>query len=279
MKIPWADIPIFLAVSRYGTLSAAAQSLKLDRTTISRRIEAMEGKLGRALFDRKDRRFVLNQFGRQAFAAAEGAEHELLVMGSLLESASHSSGRIHISMSEHLLITLADCFKQFALDNPDILLDLTTTDRAIDLQHFEADIVLRLSRGSLSKLESKLIGKPKFSLYRKVGVKLSESQYISRPSEKAVPKYVLPYLPELPVIISVDGFVSMRELIANGSGVGILPNYFGDRDHRIECCSKPMPYIGFSLYIAFLPEQRRLHRLKIFVEFMEQYLRSLDGFE
>jgi len=279
MSLPWPDIPIFLAVARRGTLSGAAKALKLDRTTVSRRIENMESKLGRALFDRKDSSFVLNPFGRKAFAAAEGAEHELAVMGSPPENAPHSSGRLRVSMSEHLLITLADCFRQFAADNPDILLELTATDRSVDLQHFEADVVLRLSRGSLSKLEAKNIGKPIFSLYRQTGKQLSDARYISRPSEKFVPKYLLPYLSDLPVVISVDGLVSMREMIATGTGVGILPNYFGDRDRRIKCCSPPMPSIGFSLYIAYLPEQRRLHRLKTFVEFAEQYLRKLEGFQ
>ena len=239
----------------------------------------MENKLGRALFDREDGGVNLNQFGRRAFAAAECAEHELSMMGSLQESSPHVSGRLRVSMSEHLLITLAGCFKQFAFKHPDILLELTATDRLVDLLHFEADVVLRLSRGSFRKLESKNIGKPIFSLYRSTGKKLSESQYIARPSEKSVPKYLLPYLSDSPIIISVDGIVSMRELIASGAGIGILPNYFGDRDRRIECCSEPMPSIGFSLYIAFLPEQRRLHRLKTFVDFVEQHLRNLEGFE
>lgn len=278
MSLPWSDIPIFLAVARRRTLSAAAQSLELDRTTVSRRLENIEGKLGHALFDRKDGNYILSPFGRSAFAAAECAEHELSIMGTSPEGSPHKSGRLRVSMSEHLLITLADCFTNFAFENPDILLELTTTDRMVDLSHLEADVVLRLSRETARKLDTKNIGKPVFSLYRSTGKKLSASQYIARPSEKSVPKYLLPYLPNSPIVISVDGLVSMRELIASGAGVGILPNYFADRDKRIECCSEPVPSLGFSLQIAYIPEQRKLYRLKTFVNFVEQYLRSLEGF-
>ncbi len=239
----------------------------------------MEQNLGSSLFDRTDGSFVLSQFGWRIFAAAEAAEQELSVLGTLLQSERHTSGRLRVSMSEHLLITLADGFKEFAVENSDILLELTATDRSIDLQHFEADVVLRISRGSLSKLESRNIGKPVFSLYRKTGNRAPESRYLSRPSEQSVPKYLRPYVPDAKIVISVDGLVSMRELIANGAGVGILPNYFGDKDPRIERCSDPLPSIGFSLHIAFLPEQRRLHRLKTFVDFAEQHLRNLEGFE
>ena len=279
MPLPWSDIPVFLAVARSGTLSNAARTLKLDRTTVSRRIENMESKLGCKLFDRQDGSFVLVQFGRQVFAAAETAEQELSIFGTKFQTGQHTSGRLRVSMSEHLLITLSDCFKNFALENPSILLELTATDRSVDLQHFEADVVLRISRGSLSKLEAKKIGEPIFSLYKKAGSSLSNSSYISRPSENSVPKYLHSYLPNARLIMSVDGLVSMREMIANGTGVGILPNYFGDKDGRIERCSSKLPSIGFSLFIAYLPEQRRLFRVKTFVNFVENYLTSLEGFE
>lgn len=279
MSLPWSDIPVFLAIARSGTLSSAASVLKLDRTTVSRRIENMESKLGFKLFDRKEGSFVLGQFGRQVFAAAESAEQELSILGTLLQSEAHTGGRLRVSMSEHLLITLSDCFRKFAVENPNILLELTATDRSVDLHHYEADVVLRISRGSPSRLESRNIGKPVFSLYKKIGYPLSTSDYISRPSEKTVPKYLRSYLPDAKIIVSVDGLVSMREMIASGTGVGILPNYFGDKDTRIERCSNPLQSIGFSLYIAFLPEQRRLFRLKTFIDFVEQYLTMLEGFE
>ncbi len=239
----------------------------------------MERTLGRTLFDRAEGSFVLSGFGRQVFAAAEGAEQELRILGKLRQNGAHTSGRLRVSMSEHLLITLADCCKTFALENPDILLELTATDRLVDLQHFEADVVLRISRGSLGRLETRNIGKPVFSLYRSIVHKSAASHYISRPSENDVPKYLRSYAPNAKILVSVDGLVSMREMIAQGAGMGILPDYFGDRDFRIERCSDPLPSIGFSLFIAFLPEQRGLHRLKAFVNFVEKYLRDLDGFE
>ncbi|MFK5980231.1 MAG: LysR family transcriptional regulator [Rhizobiaceae bacterium] len=275
----WSDIPVFLSVARSGTLSAAARALHLDRTTISRRIENMERTLNAPLFDRNDGSFSLTPYGRQVFAAAEGAEQELAALGNSQKSSVHKSGKLRVSMSEHLLLTLADCIRDFTVQHSDILLKLTATDRSVDLHHFETDVALRISRGSLSKLESRNIGKPIFSLYRKKGEQPANARYISRPSENVVPKYLGPYLPDAQISVAVDGLVSMKEMIAEGAGAGILPNYFGDRDSRLEQCSDPLPSIGFSLFIAFLPEQRRLHRLKTFVDFMENHLRGMDGFE
>lgn len=279
MMLPWSDIPVFLAIARGGTLSAAAGTLKLDRTTVSRRIESMERHLGAPLFDRGDRGFVLTKFGWQVFAASESAEQELSVIGQSQKHESHPGGHLRVSMSEHLLITLAECFTDFALQHPDILLELTATDRSVDLHHFEADVVLRISRESHQKLEVRNIGTPKFSLYCKKGDKAAASRYISRPSEQTMPKFVQKYVPSATIVAAVDGLVSMREMIAVGAGLGVLPNCFGDSDPRLKRCFDPVSSAGFQLCIAFRPEQRRLRRLKVFVDYVEGYLRDLGGFD
>lgn len=279
MTLPWPDIPIFLNIARGGSLSAAARSLKLDRTTISRRLDNMERQLNESLFIRDYGSFVLTAYGRKIFAAAENAEQELSILDKNLPNKQHKGGSLKVSMSEHLFITLAPCFKQFAFGYPDIRLDLSTTDRSVDLHHFEADVILRITKSSLSKLESRHIGKPCYALYRQKGMGGAAKHYLSRPNEKAMSKFARQNAPEANILLSVDGLVSMREMIAQGVGVGILPEYFGEQDERVEKCSSSMPTMGYSLYIAYLPEQRRLPRLKLFADFVENYLAQLNGFE
>ena len=48
----WDDIKIFDACMRLGSLSAAAQSLDVQQSTVSRRVQALEDNLGGALFIR-----------------------------------------------------------------------------------------------------------------------------------------------------------------------------------------------------------------------------------
>lgn len=279
MALPWTEIPILLAVARGGTLSAAARSLKLDRTTVSRRLDNIEAVLGDALFARADGAFVLTAFGRKIFAAAESAEQELAILAGQPQSVLHMAGKLRVSMSEHLLITLAACFKDFSLKHPDILLELMATDRPVELQHFEADVVLRITKSLLSKLDVRHIGKPLYALYRLKNDEQAMHHYLARPTEKKIPKYVRHFAPDATILLSVDGLVSMREMIAQGAGIGILPNYFGDIDPRIEPYSDAMPSLGYSLFIGYLPEQKRLYRLKTFVDYVEHYLRELNGFE
>ena len=48
----WDDLRFVLALSRAGSLARAARELKVDHTTVGRRIEAVEAGLGVKLFTR-----------------------------------------------------------------------------------------------------------------------------------------------------------------------------------------------------------------------------------
>ena len=279
MALPWSDLPFLLALARAGTLSATARMLKLDRTTIARRIEQLEESLGEALFDRLDGRYSLTPYGRRIFAAAESAEQDLLFFEQSTDGRRARGRKIRVSLSEHLLLTLADCFRTFMLENPDIVLELTATDRLVDLSRFESDVALRITRAAPRDLMATRIGRPIFALYRRNGCDGAEERYIARPSEDRVPRYVLKYAPRAELGIAVDGMVSARELIAQGFGVGILPRYFADRDPRIECCSGPLPDAGFTLFSVLRPEQQKLARMRQFVDHVFHYLTGLPGLD
>ena len=279
MALPWTDLPFLLMLTRAGTLSGAARLLKLDRTTISRRIDQLEKTLGETLFDRSNGRFSLAPYGRRVFAAAESAEQELFFLERQHEGQHKHGGRIRVSLSGHLLMTLADCFQAFMREHPNILLELIATDRILDLNHFESDVGLRVSRTGHGDLLSIKIGKPIYALYRRKDCDGAELRYIARPGEDRVPEYVRKNAPQAEIGIVVDGLVSTKELIARGIGIGILPRYFGDRDSRIECFSEPLQYAGWFLFIVLRPEQRRLHRIKTFVDHMQRYLTRFADFE
>ncbi|MGK2871698.1 MAG: LysR family transcriptional regulator [Alphaproteobacteria bacterium] len=273
----WADLPFVLALGRAGTLSGAARLLKMDRTTISRRIEQLEDALNEPLFDHFGGRFSLTSYGRQVFAAAESAEQELAILEQ--RTQGQHSGRIRVSLPEDLSISLAPCFHEFALEYPHIILELTSTYRIVDLYHFEADVALRFSSGNDGNLLTRKIGKPILALYRRKNAKNAALRYIARPGETDVPEDVLKRVPNAKFCMTVDGVVATRELIAQGLGIGILPCHLGDSDMRIERCSDPLPEVNWLLSIVYRPEQRRLRRIIDFVTFVEDHLLRLPGFD
>src|SRR5258708_16010182 len=61
----WDDVRFFLAVAKTGSFSAAATQLNTKQTTVGRRIQALERRLGAKLFDR-------HRHGMEVTPAARG---------------------------------------------------------------------------------------------------------------------------------------------------------------------------------------------------------------
>jgi molybdate transport repressor ModE-like protein len=66
--LDWEDIRVFVALARYGSLSAAARTLAVTHATISRRIQSLELTLGHSLVERRPDGYVLTPAGTQALA-------------------------------------------------------------------------------------------------------------------------------------------------------------------------------------------------------------------
>ncbi len=76
-----ADIPVFLSVARQGSFTSAAKDLSLTPSAVSKRIGAMEERLGVRLFNRTTRKVSLSEEGslfydhaERIFEEAEAAE-------------------------------------------------------------------------------------------------------------------------------------------------------------------------------------------------------------
>ncbi|HEY8752222.1 MAG TPA: LysR family transcriptional regulator, partial [Arthrobacter sp.] len=92
------DLLILLTVARLGRFTAVAEALETTHTTISRRILALDKKLGGRTLERTPHGWELTELGRQAVAAAEGVEQSLGNLAAGLERTSESlSGLIRIS--------------------------------------------------------------------------------------------------------------------------------------------------------------------------------------
>jgi len=61
----WNDLTFFLELARHGRLMPAARRLKVDHTTVSRRIADLERGLDVRLFNRNSDGFVLTEAGHK----------------------------------------------------------------------------------------------------------------------------------------------------------------------------------------------------------------------
>lgn len=97
----------FLEVARTGSVSAAAERLRVAASAVSRQISKLEADLGTALFERRSRGMVLTHAGRLLSAHAQRAALESeQILGEIRQLSSGPAGVVRIAATEGLAISV-----------------------------------------------------------------------------------------------------------------------------------------------------------------------------
>lgn len=148
----------FTLVARHGGFGKAARAARRPKATLSRRVSELEAALDLRLFERGQRDLKLTEEGR---ALAERAGALLAELEeTTIEIASGSAavrGRLRISapllFSQTVMGRLAAGFAQ---RHPDVRLEVTTDDRAVDMIEEGYDLVIRVNPTA----DDALVGRP-----------------------------------------------------------------------------------------------------------------------
>src|SRR5687768_16123170 len=76
--LKWSDLRYFLAEARGGSMSAAAKSLKVNQSTIQRRLSALEQTLECGLLERETAGYQLTPAGKQLLPYAKKVEAQVM---------------------------------------------------------------------------------------------------------------------------------------------------------------------------------------------------------
>ncbi|HWK43942.1 MAG TPA: LysR family transcriptional regulator [Stellaceae bacterium] len=163
----WDDLRYFLAIARHGSLSAAAKTLKVTQSTMSRRLEALEQRMGAKLLQKTPSGYVLTAVGVAVLGNVERIEGEALAVERVITGRDvRLEGTIRVTMVETLAVeVLSESFAAFRLKYPGIQLDLITDTRNLSLTMREADIALRLTRLTQNDLAVRRVATLGFGLY------------------------------------------------------------------------------------------------------------------
>ena len=148
------DLELVLAIRGEGSLSAAARQLGLEPPAVTKRLAALEGRLGLRLFERTTRRVLATAEGetvcrhaRELLAGFETLEH------SLRERQQEPSGRLRLASSFGFgRLWLGPALADFQARHPRLLCELTLTERLPDLvsEAYDGAVWLWSVRGGAS---------------------------------------------------------------------------------------------------------------------------------
>ena len=140
------DLLIFARVAELGSFSRAAERLGLPKSTVSRRLAALEQRMGERLLLRTTRRQTLTEFGLQLLEHARQVVAELDAVGLLREQRQAApSGRLRVSMpGDFANMVLVESLAAFMALHPAISLELDLSPRRVDLLGEGFDVAIRM---------------------------------------------------------------------------------------------------------------------------------------
>jgi DNA-binding transcriptional LysR family regulator len=145
--LDWDDVRYFLAVARHGSLTAAGRALRVTQSTVGRRLEGLERRLGVRLLQRTPDGYVLTAAGEGVLAHAERIEAEAIAL-------ERAVGGRDVRLEGDVRLTSVDTFATRILlpilasirrRYPGIALEVITDQRSLSLSKREADIAIRFA--------------------------------------------------------------------------------------------------------------------------------------
>jgi DNA-binding transcriptional LysR family regulator len=140
------DLLLFARVAESGSFSRAAERVQLPKSTVSRRIAALEKRLGERLLQRTTRKLVITEFGQGVLDHARAMSEEVdAALAFALSRQARPSGRLRVSMpSDFASIALERPLAGFIRDFPEVSLELDLSPRRVDLIGENFDLAIRM---------------------------------------------------------------------------------------------------------------------------------------
>ncbi|WP_458377097.1 LysR family transcriptional regulator [Pseudomonas fluorescens] len=136
----------FVRVSEMSSFTLAGESLGLPRSTVSEHVQALEALLGTRLLQRTTRRVQATQDGLVLYERSKDLlSHMDEIEGLFRQDAASLTGRIRFDMPNFLGRQMVlPRLPEFMALHPNLELEISTTDRRVDLQREGFDCVVRV---------------------------------------------------------------------------------------------------------------------------------------
>ncbi|KNY23219.1 LysR substrate-binding domain-containing protein [Methylobacterium sp. ARG-1] len=161
------DYVYFAEVVAHGGYAAAGRALREPKSKLSRRISALEARLGVRLIERSSRRFRVTEVGQSFYERCRAMMLEAERAEALVaEAQAEPHGRIRMSCPANLAKVISAIARGFLARYPKVQLQLVVTDRAVDLIEERVDLALRVRRALTSdaSLTMRVLGNSRWIL-------------------------------------------------------------------------------------------------------------------
>lgn len=280
---------VYAHVVESGSFSAAARRLGMSRSAASKAVAKLEQALGVRLLQRSTRHLSVTEIGA-AFAEHCSRILEEVVRAEEVAKSLHAQPRgvLRVAASVafgtlHIAPALADFLQLY----PELDIDMTITDRAVDLAEEGYDLVVRVTRDLPPNLVARRLAPVRRTL-------CATPEYFRRHPAPRVPQDLaahncLDYThsgeiglwrftgPEGEISVPVAGRLrinddeALSQAVLAGLGIALLPNFIISNDLKAGRLEAALArYIPVERYVhaLYLPTRHLPAKVRVFIDFL-----------
>lgn len=289
------DMLLFIAVIDAGSFTLAADRLNIPKANLSRKISRLEQQLGVTLLERTTRSQSITEAGSHYLVHCRRISQEIeLAETSINKLLTEIKGQLRIGVSVgmgHEIIK--PVLGQFMRQNPDVNLQLNLLNSRVDLIEEGYDLVIRIGELEDSRLVAKRLGKVARKIYTSSNYinqhgqiksieQLSQAHFLLMSSIQNNERLLLTFKDkhhELRVSprMQVDDFLILRQMVIEGLGVAIIPDYMCKSELANGKLIQILPNWGMpevNVYALYPKHRLNLPKVKVFVDFIQAVFKN-----
>lgn len=278
-QLAWDDLLYVLNVGRTGSLSGAARALRVNHSTVFRRIGSIEAHLGVRLFDRHRDGYVPTAAGETVIKMAEQLDEEVIALERKLSGEDlRPSGTVRVTTTDTLIETVVALCRDFQGVYPEICVELVTGNEFLNLSRRDADVALRPSLTPPEGLHGRRISSIAFAPYGSTSyLALAGGSGLERAhrwigvdetlSHLTVHTWLQENVQEDRIGFKASSFLAMRAACVQGMGLALLPCYIADPIPELQRVAPPIESIATDFWLLVHKDIRRTARVRVFIDF------------
>lgn len=276
----WSDLQFFLAVCERGSIGAAAQQLRVNHSTVLRRIASLERALDVRLFDRLPSGYLPTPRGQALAASLAGVSEQVDAAQRQISGADLAlSGTLRLTAPDTLVGLLVPHLATFRADHPQLRLELVINNSFLSLSRREADVAVRGSNRPPEQLVGRRVGRLQTALYASAayldhhgrGHPETDDDWVGPDAALAhldSARWLRRHVADERVVLRVDNLNAAADAVAAGIGVGWLLCPLAATRPGLQQLRPPQPAFDTELWVLTHPDLKRVARIRALTDFL-----------
>jgi DNA-binding transcriptional LysR family regulator len=264
----WDDLKLFLAVAKSGTLTAAADELNLNLSTLHRRLRSFEEEFELSLFEKGPRGYRLTGAGEQLLSHAEEIEESIFTaFRAVVGHDQQTTGEVRITLPQAMVSLMTPHLVDFSGQFKKIRVILLPDDGFLDLER-RTDVAFRFTsqppETAVGRHLTNIAWCRYTSKYTK-GVDLPWLNHIGLGGNHAIQKQQEAISKK--EVMQVQGVAGMLAVLKNSAAQGLLPCFVGDLDPELRRAGEPFD-AKHQLWLLIHADLKRSARVRALLDFI-----------